>query len=77
MTRRANEVLRQALELSTPDRAALASSLIDSLDPEFEDAEQAWKDEITRRMKEPGSEDRAVTWEELHRRFAARLHDVR
>lgn len=39
------ELLKQALTLSDKERAELASSLIDSLDPTVDaDTEQAWQD---------------------------------
>src|SRR5579863_3002451 len=47
------ELLKHALTLSDKERAELASSLIDSLDPTVDaDAELAWQEEIARRLEE-------------------------
>jgi putative addiction module component (TIGR02574 family) len=48
-----SKLLRDALALPPEGRAALASSLIDSLDETVEpDAEKAWAAEIRRRISE-------------------------
>jgi len=53
MKRHAAEILKEALALPTEARAALAGSLLDSLDTEVdEDAEAAWATEVTRRVTE-------------------------
>lgn len=53
MTRTAHELLTEALHLPSSDRGQLASSLIDSLDATADpDAEQAWAEEIERRLEE-------------------------
>lgn len=53
MTRETNELLRRALTLPVPERADLASSLIESLDGGKDDGvEAAWDQEIARRMEE-------------------------
>ena len=47
------ELLEKALKLPVEARAALAGSLIESLNETVdEDAEAAWADEITRRIRE-------------------------
>jgi len=52
MTHEANELLRKALTLPAEERAELASTLIDSLDPiTDEQAEAAWQVEISRRIE--------------------------
>jgi hypothetical protein len=51
MKRDAAESLKEALALPTEARAALAGSLLDSLDTDVdEDAEAAWATEVTRRV---------------------------
>ncbi len=65
------EVLREALKLPMEARAALAGSLLDSLDDMIdEDAEAAWDVEIARRVREI-DEGRAelVPWTEARRRI--------
>jgi putative addiction module component (TIGR02574 family) len=46
-------VTEEAMKLSTQARAALAASLLRSLDgPEEPDAQEAWRREIARRIRE-------------------------
>ena len=53
MERDAAEVLRDALALSTKVRAALIDSLISSLDQAVDaGAEEAWREEIHRRLQQ-------------------------
>ena len=53
MKREAAEILKEALALPTEARAALAGSLLESLDTEVdEDAEAAWATEVNRRVAE-------------------------
>jgi putative addiction module component (TIGR02574 family) len=75
MPREAALLLHEALELPPEQRAALADSLLGSLDTEVDaDAEQAWREEIERRV---GSvEDasvRLVPWKDVQARIARRL----
>jgi len=58
MPREAAQLLHEALELPPEERAVLADSLLESLDAEVDaGAEQAWREEIERRIvsidKEP------------------------
>ena len=52
MTPQVSELLEKALTLSTQERGELAARLIDSLDdqPAEEGVEEAWQEEINRRM---------------------------
>ncbi len=53
MTKKAVELLEDALELTPEDRADLAARLIDSLDSDTNsDSEEAWEAEIDRRIAE-------------------------
>ena len=74
MKREAAEILKDALELPTEARAALAGSLLDSLDTEVdEEAEAAWAAEVNRRVAElDGGAAKTVPWAEVRRRLAAR-----
>lgn len=74
MKREAAEILKDALELPTEARAALAGSLLDSLDTEVdEDAEAAWAAEVSRRVRELDSGIvQTIPWAEVRRRLAAR-----
>ncbi len=70
------ELLKRALTLSEKERAELASSLIDSLDPAVDsDAEQAWQEEIARRIEEVESgRVKTVPWDEVRRKGRASLN---
>jgi putative addiction module component (TIGR02574 family) len=74
MPRDASEVLKDALALPLEARAALIGSLVDSLDTEVdEDAEEAWRSEIRRRLVEIDSgAAKLVPWDEARRRLLAR-----
>lgn len=64
------ELLKHALTLPDKERAELASSLIDSLDPTVDsDAELAWQEEIARRLEEIESgRVKTVPWETVQRK---------
>jgi putative addiction module component (TIGR02574 family) len=51
---RAEDILPKALELPTDERSRLAALLLDSIEDgqDEEDVEEAWLDEITRRLDE-------------------------
>jgi len=73
------EILKEALALPAEVRAALADSLLDSLDAEVdEDAEAAWQIEIQRRVAQ--LESKAVIpipWAEVRSRLMATLRNER
>jgi len=68
------DLLKQALQLSPEERAALAASLIESLDEQVdEDAEAAWALEIRRRLAELDSGAvKTIPWSEARRRITGR-----
>lgn len=69
MSKDAAQLLQEALELPQPARAALAASLIESLDEEVdENSEVAWAAEIARRIQEvkDGTVD-MIPWAEARR----------
>jgi len=72
MKRDAGEILKDALALPTEARAALAGSLLESLDTEVdEDAEAAWASEINRRVSELETGVlRPIPWADVRRRLA-------
>ena len=49
MTRTADRLLEEALQLTPNDRAKLAAQLLSSLDEQDQDVKAAWAAEITRR----------------------------
>ena len=79
MTKEAAELLRKALELSASERADLAGNLIDSLDDTVDEgAEEAWQQEIARRVEEVrAGKAILVPWEEVRRRVSAKLGNGR
>ena len=74
MKRDAAEILKEALALPTEARAALAGSLLDSLDTDVdEDAQAVWATEVNRRVAElDNGTVKTVPWAEVRRRLAAR-----
>jgi putative addiction module component (TIGR02574 family) len=74
MPRDAAEILKDALALPVEARAALIGPLVDSLDIEVdEDAEEAWRTEILRRLQEiDRGATKLVPWDEARRRLLAR-----
>ena len=69
-----SELLEKALKLPVEARAALAGSLIESLDETVdEDAEAAWADEIGRRIHELDSgKAKTVPWSKARRMILGR-----
>jgi putative addiction module component (TIGR02574 family) len=71
----AAEVLRDALSLPPEARAALIDSLLESLDAEVDDnAEEAWREAIYRRLQQIDSgAAKLIPWDDAERRLWARL----
>jgi len=76
MSPKAEELLQKAMSLPDEERAELASSLIDSLDPTVdEDAEVAWQQEISRRMDQiKAGKVNTIPWREVQKKGRALLH---
>ena len=70
----ASKLLESALKLPAEARAALAGSLIESLDEGIdEDAEAAWADEIARRISDLDSgRAKAVPWSKARKMILGR-----
>jgi putative addiction module component (TIGR02574 family) len=79
MIRDAAEILRDAMSLPPEARAALADSLLDSLDTNLDkDAEAEWHIEIARRVAEMDSKAVAtIPWTEVRSRIMKTLQDGR
>jgi putative addiction module component (TIGR02574 family) len=76
MTPQISEVVEKALALSTQDRGLIIDRLIESLDnePAEEGVEEAWSEEIKRRVDDIKSgRVEMIPAEEVHRRLLARL----
>ena len=71
MSAKAKKVLQEALRLPPEARAAIAGSLLDSLDNVIdEDAESEWEKEVARRLQELNSgKVKLVPWSEARRRI--------
>jgi len=79
MSRDTAEILKEVLALPAEARAALADTLLESLDAEVdEDAEAAWQIEIQRRLRELDTQAVSpVPWAEVRSRLMAALRDER
>jgi putative addiction module component (TIGR02574 family) len=75
MTQQALDLLQRALSLSEEERADLACSLMESLDTGVDEgAENAWDEEISRRVTELDSgKAKTVPGEEVRRKISSRL----
>ncbi|MBV9341759.1 MAG: addiction module protein [Acidobacteria bacterium] len=67
--------MKRALALPVDERAALANTLLDSLETPNEAVDVAWDEEVARRMQDLKA-GRAVTvpWEQLHRELLATIN---
>jgi len=67
-----SEILREALKLPPEARAAIAGSLLDSLDETIDEGvESAWEDEVLLRLKEiDEGKVKLVPWAEARRQIA-------
>jgi len=75
MSRRAEELLEDALQLTLEERANLVSELIASIDGEpDEDAERAWAAEIARRARRAiAGESSGTDWDIVKARIEGKL----
>jgi len=76
VTQEADDLLKKALTLPPHERATLAGSLIDSLEEEVDETsvQDAWHDEIARRIEELDSgKAETISWDDVRRRIAAKL----
>ena len=74
MKRDAADILKDALALPPEARAAVASSLLESLDDQVDEgAEEAWKEEIARRLDDiDKGKVRLIPWATVRRRLMGR-----
>ena len=75
MTAKAKALLAQALELGEAERAEIAGSLLQSLEPPpSAEVDAAWRDEVRRRLAELESgEAETVSWETVRDELLAKL----
>jgi putative addiction module component (TIGR02574 family) len=76
MTQEVAELLQKALALPPEARAALAGSLLESIDGTVDaSAEEEWNREIARRIEELDSgKVKPIPWEEARRQISTILH---
>jgi putative addiction module component (TIGR02574 family) len=76
MTQEVSELLKKALALPAEARAALAGSLLESLEDIMDAAaEEEWNQEIARRIAERGSgRVKPIPWTEARRQISAILN---
>ena len=76
MTQEVSELLKKALALPPEARAALAGSLLDSLDDNLDaSAEEEWNEEIARRVQELDSgKVKPIPWADARRQISAILN---
>ncbi len=75
MTEEVADLLKKALALPVEARAALAGSLLDTLDEAVdEDVEASWERDIASRIEELDSgKAKTIPWTEVRRRITAKL----
>lgn len=75
MTSKAEQVLEQALQLSEAERTEVVTQLLRSLESDIdEDAEQAWDEELGRRIAAvEAGEVELISWEEVRQEMRAKL----
>jgi len=76
MSEEVSDLLKKALALPVEARAALAGSLLESLDETIDaSAEEAWSREIARRIEELDSgKVKPIPWAEARRQISAILN---
>jgi putative addiction module component (TIGR02574 family) len=81
MSPEVSDLLKRALALSVDERAALANTLLDSLETtnqsvQDQSVQEAWEAEVARRMEDLKA-GKAVTvpWEQLHRELLAMVNE--
>jgi putative addiction module component (TIGR02574 family) len=80
MTQRSLEILEKALALTEEERADIAASLVQSLDPTVDaDAENAWQQEVARRVDQLNSgKSKTIPREQVQAQVSSRLaHETR
>jgi putative addiction module component (TIGR02574 family) len=76
MSPEVSDLLKRALALPVDERAALVNTLLDSLETTDQSVEEAWDEEVARRMKDLKT-GKAVTvpWQQLQRELLTMLNE--
>jgi len=71
-----SDLLKRALALPVDERAALANTLLDSLETTNQSVQEAWDQEVARRIEDLKT-GKAVTvpWEQLRRELLTMVHE--
>jgi putative addiction module component (TIGR02574 family) len=76
MSPEVSDLLKRALALSVDERAALANTLLDSLETRNESVQEAWDEEVAPRMEDlKAGKAVTVACEQLHRELPAMGND--
>jgi putative addiction module component (TIGR02574 family) len=76
MSPEVSDLLRRALALSVDERAALANTLLDSLETTDRSVQEAWDHEVTRRIEDlKAGKSVTVPWEQLHQELLAMVNE--
>lgn len=76
MSPEVSDLLKRALALPVGERAALANTLLESLETTDESVQEAWDEEVERRMKDlKAGKVVTVPWEQLHRELLAMVNE--
>ena len=76
MSPEVSDLLKRALALPVDERAALASTLLDSLETTNQSVQEAWDEEVARRMEAlKAGKAVIVPWEQLHRELLAMMNE--
>ena len=76
MSRNADELLREVLQLSAKERAQLVIELLDSLEPSLsteQRTDEAWIAEVERRARAAIAGSRGMSWDEARAQVKDRL----
>jgi putative addiction module component (TIGR02574 family) len=77
MSVKSDDILEQALALAEPERAALASSIFESLEPADPKADEAWAAEIKSRVDELRTgKVKTVAWSQVRAELEAKLASI-
>ena len=76
MSPEVSDLLKRAMALPVEERAALANTLLDSLETTTQSVDEAWDEEVKRRIEDLKA-GKAVTvpWEQLHRELLAMVNE--
>jgi hypothetical protein len=78
MTTTAEEVIKEALQLSEGERARVAAELLASLEPDVETRDgEAWIAEVERRAQAAIAGLTGLTWDETRKRIEERISRTR